>query len=54
MSRPEMYPWSLLTVPGDYFIVSDAVKPYPYISAMVSQRNYRLGGNRYALSLIHI
>lgn len=50
MSRPEMYPWSLLTVPGDYFIVSDAVKPYPYISAMVSQRNYRLGGNRYAVA----
>lgn len=44
MSRAEIYPWSLLTEVGDYFTVPEAFKPNSYVSAMVSQRNYRLQG----------
>jgi hypothetical protein len=42
--RPELYPWSSLTEVGDFFIISESLKPYNYVSAYVSQRNHRLDG----------
>lgn len=42
--RPETYPWSALTEVGDFFVVSETVKPYSYVAAYVSQRNHRLDG----------
>lgn len=42
--RPELYPWSLLVEVGDFFIISESLKPYSYVSAYVSQRNHRLDG----------
>lgn len=44
MARAEIYPWSLLTEVGDYFVVPYSFKAYQYMSALVSQRNYRLRG----------
>jgi hypothetical protein len=44
MSRSEIYPWSLLTEVGDYFTVPESFKPYQYVSMLISQKNYRLGG----------
>lgn len=38
-----MYPWSLLTEVGDYFAVPQELKPFTYMSMLVSQRNYRGG-----------
>lgn len=49
MSRAEVYPWSLLTEVGDYFVVPYDFKPYQYMSMMTSQRNYKMKGRvRYA------
>lgn len=42
--RPETYPWTSLTEVGDFFVVSETVRPYSYVSAYVSQRNHRLNG----------
>jgi hypothetical protein len=42
--RPESYPWSMLTQVGDFFLGSEDVKPYSYVTAYVSQRNHRLNG----------
>ena len=44
MAKPELYPWSLLTEVGDYFCVPAELKPFPYMSAYVTQKNYRLAG----------
>lgn len=41
MSRSEIYPWSLLVEVGDYFAVPTEMKPFSYMSALVSQRNYK-------------
>lgn len=48
MSRIEMYPWSEMTEMGDYFIVPEDVKPYSYVSMMVTQRNYKMKDRRFA------
>lgn len=42
MARDEIYPWSTLRNVGDYFIVETKVRPYSYVSQLVSQRNYRV------------
>jgi hypothetical protein len=34
----------MLTQVGDFFMVSEDVKPYSYVAAYVSQRNHRLNG----------
>lgn len=44
MAKPEIYPWSLLTEVGDYFCVPADLKPFPYVSQYVTQKNYRLVG----------
>lgn len=44
LSRAEIYPWSTLTQVGDFFVVSETVRPYSYVAAYVSQRNHRLNG----------
>jgi hypothetical protein len=44
MAAPEIYPWSQLQNVGDFFIVLDHFKKFPYISMMISQRNYKMKG----------
>lgn len=46
MSRAGIYPWDMLQEVGDYFAVPETFKPYAYMSALVSQRNYKEKGNR--------
>lgn len=41
MSRHETYPWSALIAVGDYFVVPYDLKPYSYMTRLVSQRNWR-------------
>lgn len=50
MSRNELYPWSLLTEVGDYFVVPKEFKEHDYMSRLVSQKNYRREGPRRFIS----
>lgn len=43
MSRTELYPWSMLTEVGDYFVVPASFKPSGYVCQLVAQRNYKGG-----------
>lgn len=47
MSRSEIYPWSLLTEVGDYFVVPKEYKPHDYVHRLIAQTNYKRTNKRY-------
>ena len=54
MSKAEMYPWSMLSEVGDYFIVPYHFKQHSYVSMLISQRNYKcVDSKKYSASKTH-